>query len=65
MSAAAKTLPREPALRVTTLERESDRPDGWSRSLVTVVPLDAVLDLPVGPNRRLIVEEVIDSQETV
>lgn len=59
-AAAHKTFRRDPALRVTTLERDPRKPDTWARSLVTTVPLDAALDLPVGPDRRVIIEETAE-----
>jgi hypothetical protein len=58
-----KKFSSEPALRVTTFERDPGKPDSWTRSHISIIPLESALDLPVGPDRRLIVEEIIDSQE--
>jgi hypothetical protein len=54
---AAQRFPGEAVLLVTILERHRREPDAWTKSLVTTLPLDAALDLPIGRDRRIIIEE--------
>jgi hypothetical protein len=46
-------------LKVTTLQESPEKLGTWIETSIvsTTVPLDAALDLPLGPGRRLIIEE--------